>query len=966
MQKCLLIFLLTYASFTALSQQFPITRLGVEEGLGHSIAYRTFQSSDGYLWFSTDNGLTRFDGENFKNFTAPDGLKANFIFDVQERDSTLIISSFGGGLMTYKNNQFKPYHADTTTLRFPITIQFFRNELWCIDRYKLLHRVTKQKPSLITANEMSVLDDDFVETYSISVADTVMYIGTSSGLFSFDGKQYVRFRNPEFSKTNIYNAKVLRNGNLLVCTQTRLFEFNLRTGTLTSIFESRHFSPSTYILEDHEGNIWLSLINGDTYLFKPPVQNAAREIIKVLEGVVVNQLYEDRERNIWVSTYGEGAWCIHSIHVRNYPIRGSILTDVIVESKNKELVVATTNGGLKMFTQTKSGFLTNVTEDPRVALFKRKRNIVAAIEVSPGFSCFSSDEMFFKWKENRLDSLKAPALISVFYHERKKSRIWIGCRFGLAFYEEATGLNVVNGFKDRVIKSISEDKEGTILLGTDNGIYKETSKGFSAIPGSKNMFSYSYINALYTDGKTGITWVGTNSGLGKIENGSLQFVDYPLAKIRCNSIIGDNDGRIWIGTVNGLLHYNQKKYDIITTKEGIAQSNVNKVIYQPAGDLITILTSNGISVIDAHNFLEDAQFELPDIIIEKISSGSKSLPFTTSVFELDEGQRDLKVFISTPMVKNRHKITYSYQLNDDPWTEFSGRELSLKELPHGDLKLTIRVHEQYRSSVEKSKSVALLVPRPFFLRWWFMLIILTILLGVIAAIVFSYSRQKNKKLLEENKRLDIEHKALRNLLNPHFLYNAINSIHAFILQNDQRKTLAYLSKFSQLVRLNLELLSSDRVSLEKEIKNISLYLEFEKLRFAEKLKYHIEIDSSIAQPEIEIPPFLIQPFLENAIWHGLLPREQGGTLLLRVNRSDDKLVISIDDDGVGINTSLKFPKADLEKKTSMGINIIRERIELLKKFSGDYGLLIIDKSELNGKASGTGTVVKITVPFVSV
>jgi sensor histidine kinase YesM len=153
------------------------------------------------------------------------------------------------------------------------------------------------------------------------------------------------------------------------------------------------------------------------------------------------------------------------------------------------------------------------------------------------------------------------------------------------------------------------------------------------------------------------------------------------------------------------------------------------------------------------------------------------------------------------------------------------------------------------------------------------------------------------------------------------------------------------------------------VELEKELKNISLYLEFEKLRFADKLNYRIEIDPSIDDAEIRIPSFIIQPFLENAIWHGLLPRPEGGNLSLQIQKHHGELLITIDDDGVGINNSLKTPKLHLEQKTSMGINIIRERLDLLRKFQGNYGLLIIDKSELTGNTNGTGTIIKITVPL---
>jgi ligand-binding sensor domain-containing protein len=957
-----IVLLFSFIGFAARAQEFPTTRLGVEEGLGHSIAYRTFQSKNGYLWFSTDNGLTRFDGINFKNFTAEDGLGSNFIFDIKEVDSTLIISAFGSGLISYQNRTFKPFISDSSSVRYPISLEFFRNQLWVIDRYKQLHYLKDGRSFPVTAGQMGISDDDYVETYNVCATDTAIFIATSSGLFAYNGKTYTRYNDKELSKVNIYNVRMLRNGNLLVGTHNHLMEFDLRTHTFDTLFTSEHFSPSTCLLEDHEGNIWMSLINGDTYLLKPSSAGTPREAIRIIHGVVVNQLFEDRERNMWLSTYGEGAWCIRSIHVRNYPIRGGILSDLTIGPPNENLTVSTLNAGLKFFHQTQSGYLVPTVDEALNSRFRNKKNIVTILNINENFKCFSSDDFFYTWRNNRLDSLKIPALISVLYHQKSKNRVWIGCRFGLAYYEPGKPLTVRNDFNSRVIKSITEDSHGNILLGTDNGVFVEGKDTFTPIPTEKTE-KPAYINALYTDSASGITWVGTNSGLAKIENGKLEFTDYPLTKIRCNSITSDRKGRLWIGTVKGLLHFDGHRYQLVTTKEGIAQSNVNRVMYQQENDILTLLTSNAISVLDAQNFLEGATFELPNIIIEQISSGSRSIPYSSSIFELGKDHRDLKVVISTPIIKNRDKLMFSYRLNDEQWTEFNGRELSLKALPYGNLKLTIRVQEQYMSASEKAVTLSLLIPKPYFVRWWFLMLMLIVLTATIALLVFSYSRQKNRKLLEENKRLDIEHKALKNLLNPHFLYNAINSIHAFILQNDQRKTLAYLAKFSQLVRLNLELLSADRVTLDKEIKNISLYLEFEKLRFADKLNYSIEIDPDIVQPEIEIPSFLIQPFLENAIWHGLLPRAEGGNLRLRVDRRKDQLVITVDDDGVGINTSLKSPKADLEKKTSMGINIIRERIELLRKFNNDFGLVITDKTDLNGKATSTGTVVRITVPL---
>jgi ligand-binding sensor domain-containing protein len=953
----LLFFLLLAGQLVA--QQFPIQRIGVEEGLGHSITYRTYQSSNGYLWFSTDNGLTRFDGETFRNFTTQDGLLSNFVFDLEEWNNELYISTFGGGIMVYDGSRFRRLLADSTIVQHPIILEVFNNELWIVDRFKQLYQYSQNNAALIQPQHLNADTTYALEAYSLNGKGSALLISTNQGLYRYKDKSFKKISLPSGTGA-VFNALQLHNGKLLIVTTTALLEFDEAQQQHRILLESKGFSPSTNIVEDHEGNVWVSMLDGTLYLLKASAEGE-RFNIRVLEGIVVNNMFEDRERNVWLSTYGEGAWCIRSIHVRNYPIRGSILCDLMQQPETKTIVVTTTNTGLKLFHQDKSNFLAPVEEHPLSAFFREKKYIVTALRTHDGTLCFSADRKLYISRKNKVDSLVAPGLISSMFEQKTQNRLWVGCRFALG-YVEGGKMHEVPGFASRVIRSVAEDTDGSILLGTDHGVYKEQGKGFGRMQGEGRL-GVADINALYKDSISSSTWVATSAGLGRIENGKLKSFDYPLAKVRCNSITGDNKGNVWIGTVSGLLHYNNNRFQLITTREGIAQSNIIKVMYDPKTDLLLLLTSNGLSVLDSKNFLADAKFQLPNILIEQVSSGNRSIPFSSTRYRLGKDQNELKVLISTPMVKNRDKITYSYRLNDEPWTEFNGRELTLNALPYGEIDLTIKVQERFKSGLENFQTLAFYVPRPFFLTWWFLLFVLFLLSASITALVFSFSKQKNKKLVEENKRLDVEHKALKNLLNPHFLYNAINSIHAFILQNDQRKTLAYLSKFSQLVRLNLELLSADRVSLDKELKNISLYLEFEKLRFADKLNYNIQVDPLIPQSDIQIPSFLIQPFLENAIWHGLLPREQGGNLLLRVDRVDDKLFITIDDDGVGINTSLKYPKPDLEKKTSMGINIIRDRIELLRKFSGDYALMIIDKTELNGKATDTGTVVKITVPI---
>jgi ligand-binding sensor domain-containing protein len=955
----ILCFLFLIRWYDLRAQQFPVQKLTVEEGLGHSIVYRTYQTANGYLWFSTDNGLTRFDGKSFTNYTGADGLGSNFILDLEEWDNKLYISTFGAGLVVMDSGRFKPLRQEGPL--FPIDLTTYHDELWIIDRYKSLYRYDQKRFLRVDLGELAWPQDSQPGIFKVQKSsDGGLYLATQYGLYYFKDNVYKKILIPGVApETSVMTLLELPNGNLILATPDKLLEFDRNNNITRTWLENEAFGRENTLFQDAEGNIWVPTLNGKLFLCQQgPYKN---KNILVFEGTVINHIFQDKENNIWLATYGEGAWCIRSIYVRNYSIRSCIVSDVMTDRKTGNIIITSTNAGLKLLRQDESTYLLPSTDKRLERFFRTRRFLITALPLPNGSLLFSSDHKLYNFRKNKIDSLEAARAISTLYFQQKKNRLWIGSRFDLAYSDSLLqNFTHVPGFEKQIVRSVTEMSDGNALVGTDAGIYVEDNNGFHHLPDSAGR-PY-YVNALFREEHTGKIWVGTNEGLAWLEGRKLKWVDHPPAKVRCNSITSDHAGNVWVGTVNGLLRIYQDKIELITPKEGIAQLNILKIISEPEQNLLMLLSPNALSVLYTDKFLKNPAFELPDILIEKVVFENESFTNITAPIHVNNKVKDVSIFVSSPMIKNRDKIVFSYRVNGNEWTPFDGQKINIHSLPFGEMEITIRTRELFKPDHVKTSTVLFIVERPFYFTWWFILILGVILLGAISWIVIFYSRKKNLRLVEENKRLDVEHKALRNLLNPHFLYNAINSIHAFILQNDQRKTLAYLAKFSQLVRLNLELLATDRVALDKELKNISLYLEFEKLRFAEKLNYQIRIDPAVANSPIQIPSFIIQPFLENAIWHGLLPRAEGGNLVLQVEQQQNELVITIDDDGVGINTSLKTPKQDLEEKTSMGINIIRERIELLKKFQGHYGLMILDKSELNGKANGTGTIVKITVP----
>jgi len=213
----------------------------------------------------------------------------------------------------------------------------------------------------------------------------------------------------------------------------------------------------------------------------------------------------------------------------------------------------------------------------------------------------------------------------------------------------------------------------------------------------------------------------------------------------------------------------------------------------------------------------------------------------------------------------------------------------------------------------------------------------------------------------QSKMSDAALSSLRSQMNPHFIFNCLNSIRLYAAKNDSVSATEYLSKFSRLMRLVLENSKSERITLQQELESLGLYMDMEAMRFKDKLQYEIVVDNSIDTDYIELPPMLIQPYIENAIWHGLMHKEEGGKIEIHLSEKDEVLIASIKDNGVG-----RIKAAELKSKSavihkSFGMNITNERLELInQKYNITTSVTIIDLYH-NGTPAGTEVIIKIPV-----
>ena len=248
------------------------------------------------------------------------------------------------------------------------------------------------------------------------------------------------------------------------------------------------------------------------------------------------------------------------------------------------------------------------------------------------------------------------------------------------------------------------------------------------------------------------------------------------------------------------------------------------------------------------------------------------------------------------------------------------------------------------------------------------------LLTIIGGLLFYSMRQRlrnQKMLVEKNEEIKrsqyreqlqtLEMKALRAQMNPHFLFNSLNSINTMILSDENDNASKYLSKFSKLVRLMLENSEQSQVSLKDEISMLETYVQLEALRFNNKIEYKIEVDKTIDQDDTYLPSMVLQPFVENAIWHGLLHNDKKGLLTIIIKEDAENLYCSIIDNGIGRDKSLTLQKEGGLKKKSMGIKITTERLRLLTQQKINEVIAIIDLKDENNNA--IGTQVNIQIPL---
>ena len=980
------------------SQNKQLRAYTLEDGLPQSQVYAMTLDTKGYLWLGTQGGgLARFDGSDFKVFNKTHGLASNYIQAIKASNDTLYLGT-QKGLSIKTKDVFHNLNCPQVNeiLKFGNTVYLLTNK----GLYKLFKDVSAEKIQLHTDINNSQIND-------LVFDGNHYWLATNNGLWKLstldsEAKTIEQLDYNDYIDLAILGAKIFastfNDGTLVIEDQNFEDAYLIREPLRINSISIQN-SNQLWFATDNEG---ISVVDTETYKELFTIKNTHG-----LSTSHVREVLSDQQGNIWIGTSGEGLYKYFQNSFKHYNTDTGLNGNRIyaVHHNKNGLWVSNSEAGLmridqmgihnvelpqafsqvkiKTITSDKSGniwagsdgkgllfkgtiLLDSIVIDTLKKSKKRlpiERIITKVLNTESGFpfdlirtihtesdtiwaATYTSGIVKFSYNP-KLDNLtiyrtysSLEGLEDVYIRDMVKddnNRLWYTTQNGHLGYLKGNRITHLGLVLDQDISINSiVFQNNTIFLGTaGNGIWWSNDANFSVfkkLKGTKTLSSENCYQLIFDD--QGYLWTGSERGVDKIElskdieiNDVFFFGrnDGFLGIETClNAVDKDNKGHLWFGAIKGLTEY------------------------QP--------TDTSRNPKKPKLFLEDVKVAYKSIDTISLSVWSNS----DKVLRLNPNQRQVSFSFKSIDVDHPNGIEYRYKLNDSDWSLWStSNTQNFSELNYGGHEF-IAQSRNYRWIESDSTRFSFYIEKPLLKKTWFQWLLIGIGVLILIFLIVQYiKRLKNKNIKEqerlqlENHLLTLEQKALRLQMNPHFIFNVLNGIKAMAPTKPEKMN-DTVNSFATLLRETLVNSRKDKISLDQEIKTLKHYIEVERLMTEEPFDYDIVVNTDLDVEEILIPPMLIQPFVENAIRHGILKGPRKGELKVQFDTIEETLKVTIEDNGIGIyNSQQQKPKTDHQ---SMALKVTRERLESI---SGKGTLEIKELKQKDGTIEGTTIVFKI-------
>jgi len=954
------IFLLLTIPLVAQLPRVMLRNYNTDHGLASSESYIVFQDHLGYQWIGTDNGVSCFNGYEFKNFGSLDGLDDPVVTHFgEDQNKTLWACTLSGRLYRKDGNKFVAHPLNSLIVeKSGYFVQSFM-----IDEDKFYIGIIGRGILVVEMNGVNWYSDKNENIQVIQRKSKIAYASITNDFtpniisinYNIDNKKYVfKEKIPGNLINSLSRACTYNEDSILICNGMNFF---VLTPTNLHSFPFKNNINSIAALNN---KVFISYNNSNGVKQYDNIQNLLLDkgnvIISNIRGGGVTQ---DRNKLLWFNTIDNGIYMMPNENIKifdkshfdNYEFITSIAPIDSVSS-----YVLLRNGSI---------FYVNISSNTIKNIYSTKNGL-------------GLNNLFFEKNTNQLYYLIAGYLL-VF-----DNKLWKTLPLSVGGYQlycndssknlftiSHVGFNIINLKNHQFIfesykklpsirtLSVLECKNGNTYIGNVNGLYNFKNEKLNKID-LKTGSSTIRVEAI-EELKDGTLVIGTK-GRGIILKKNDKITTITSANKLTSDMIEcihvDNENNIWVGTLNGLNKLKQinENWEVVnySTATGLPSNEINSI--KSTNNIIWIATPKGLALIDNHKYFSTQNYSKP--IIEKIECNNEPITTLQNV-DLPYYMNNLQIRYITLVYQKFGNILYRYRFDENAnWTITSDKTITYIA-QEGKHKFEIQSQNE-NNTWSDSTIWSFSITPPWWKSWYFILIFITTL-GIA---LYQYYRLRIKQIKDratiEQEKIQLQNRALQAQMNPHFLFNCLNSIQNLIVLSKADLAVEYLSKFAKLIRNVLNNSHKDKITLEADLELLNNYLELEKIRFGDKLNYSIQIDNNIDQYDILIPPLLVQPFVENAIIHGISPLvNKVGHLNISYQLIMNKLDITIVDNGIGIYQAQKM-KSLQSDRVSYGIETSKQRIKLLEINEEIYFVVeeLIDKF---GKINGTKINIQIPI-----
>lgn len=536
-----------------------------------------------------------------------------------------------------------------------------------------------------------------------------------------------------------------------------------------------------------------------------------------------------------------------------------------------------------------------------------------------------------------------------------------------------------------------------IWIGTNRGLFtynKQTGKGDAVEPVNKTNIT---ITEIYT-GESGSVWFSTlEKGMGvyNLVHQASQFYPYKknktdaTTKFPIKTFCYKSPHQFFVAVMDSLpAIFNTESRKYLFINDSVLCQTPNQTTDIKVDKLGNVMLIKGgrfyISNASKSDLLKtsvvpDSSLLTPFFRRIQLGNGEDlaSLDYKPELLKkvvLKYNQNSLIVSYDVIDFSDKKDIQFAWKMDGftNGWVEMpmmnydSSQIAYMQDIKPGKYLLQVKVRVGKGEWRSQTAEMIIIIRAPFWQTWWFWASVITFIslftYFIVRLRIRSVRKYERERAKHEKELLELESRALRAQMNPHFIFNCLNSIKSLIQEDQKDKSIKYLTTFSKLIRTLLNNADKKEISLYDEIDTCKLYLQLESMRFNNKLSYSVNIDENIDLKSIYIPALIIQPFIENAIWHGIIPKEKGGTVQLTVMKENGTVKIMVEDDGIGRVASQQNKPASSLAHQSKGVNLTQSRLELDNLLQQRNAQLeMIDKKDENAIAKGTTVVITLAV-----